>query len=69
MKRHAKLLLAGLAALALGGAVGGCIGFGPIDDRLYVKEWKENRELPIVQSASEGWEYRGEWWERRAWSD
>lgn len=58
------ILCAAAAAILLLGA--GC-GFGPIEDRLYVSEWKSGRDHP--KTLRKDWAYEGEEFERFVWAD
>ncbi len=57
------LVAAAAALLLLSGT--GC--FGPINDRLYVSEWKGKRMAPKV--LHKDWAYSGERYEQFVWSE
>ena len=62
MLRHA------LTAAILLIAGSGCVVMpGPARNRLYVHEWKDNREYPI--KLRRDWKYDGEHWEKHEWVD
>lgn len=60
-----RLTFALLVALGAAVTLGGC--FGPINDRLYVSEWKSKKEHPIP--VYRGWTYQGEHWEHVVYED
>ena len=60
-----RLVLGGAAAALFLGAAG--CGVGPINDRLYVSEWKSKRDRPV--QIERGWQYEGEQWERAVYVD
>jgi hypothetical protein len=55
-----RLALSLFAALFGVTALSGCL-VGPVNDRLYVSEWKSKREHPI--KVYREWTYQGEPWE------